>query len=113
MSLAANHKRVQICNSHRPKIAKAGCCNDRGAEKLLAHFQQYIKEHQLEDQITIVESACLRNCTEGISIRVLPDMTLYGEVKIQDIEEIVQQHLLNNQIVERLTVRPKSILDRF
>ncbi|MFK7923568.1 MAG: ferredoxin [Bacteroidia bacterium] len=104
---------LQLCNSHRPKIAGAGCCHDRGSEQILTQFQSYIKEHQLEGQIEIVETSCLRNCKQGISLRVIPDMTLYGKVKVQDIEEIVQQHLLKGKVVKRLETPPGSILDLF
>lgn len=113
MDKRSNIKRIQLCNSHRPKIAGAGCCNDRGAAKLLTQFQAYIKEHKLEDQIEVIETACLRNCNQGISLRVLTDMTLYGNVKIQDIEDILQQHLIKGQPVERLIVSKISILDQF
>ncbi len=113
MSQPSNIARIQICNSHRPKIAGGGCCNDKGAKQLLTEFKAYIKEHNLEGQIELIESACLRNCKQGVSLRILSDMTLYGEVKIQDIEEIVQEHILNHRLVERLQVKPISILDQF
>lgn len=113
MGQDSNSIRLQLCNSHRPKIAGAGCCNDRGAERLLSEFQTYIKEQQLEDRIEIIETNCLRNCKQGVSLRVIPDMTLYGQVKIQDIEEIAQEHLLNDRVVKRLEVRPHSVLDQF
>lgn len=113
MSRNSDIKYLQLCNSHRPKIAGAGCCNDRGAEELLTQFQAYIKEHQLEEQIEIGETACLRNCKQGVSLRVIHDMTLYGQVKVQDIEEIVQEHLLKGKVVKRLETPPGSILDQF
>ncbi|MEM6347585.1 MAG: (2Fe-2S) ferredoxin domain-containing protein [Bacteroidota bacterium] len=113
MSQRSDIAYVQICNSHRPKIAGGGCCSDRGAKQLLTEFKAYIKERNLEKRIEIVESGCIRNCAQGVSLRVISDMTLYGQVKIQDIEEIVQEHLLNGRIVERLKVKPISILDQF
>jgi (2Fe-2S) ferredoxin len=47
-------------------------------------------------------SGCLDSCEFGVSVVVYPEQTWYARVTIDDVEEIIQSHIINNKPVERL-----------
>ena len=52
--------------------------------------------------VSIVSSGCQGQCNLGATVRILPDEVWYCRVKPSDVEAIVQSHLQNGQIVDRL-----------
>ncbi|MFB0906846.1 MAG: (2Fe-2S) ferredoxin domain-containing protein, partial [Spirosomataceae bacterium] len=42
---------------------------------------------------------------KGPTMVVYPEGTYYGKVQAEDVEEIIQNHLVNNQAVERLELQ--------
>jgi len=48
------------------------------------------------------KSGCLNTCELGPSVVVYPEGVFYGHVQLSDVQEIVNEHLVNNRIVERL-----------
>jgi len=99
-----------ICESHRPRIHGGGCCSDKGGEQLRVQLEEKIKSQGLSARAQVRPSGCLRNCRGGISIKVIQDGTLYGRVKPDDLDEIIEQHLIKGQPVKRLRVKeePRS-----
>ncbi len=56
----------------------------------------------LKGRVRINESGCLDQCEHGVTVVVYPDAVWYGFVRLEDVEEIVQSHLLEGRPVERL-----------
>jgi (2Fe-2S) ferredoxin len=56
----------------------------------------------LKGKVRINASGCLDQCEHGISVVVYPEQTWYGFVKPEDLEEIVESHLVAGKPVERL-----------
>ena len=52
------------------------------------------------------KAGCLDRCAGGPVAVVYPEATWYTYVDRADIEEIVESHLKNGQVVERLLVPP-------
>ncbi len=61
------------------------------------------------DKMTIIPTGCHGFCEQGVLV-VLPDLhTVYVKVKLEDVEEIVNSHLIGGKPVERLLyVDPKT-----
>lgn len=97
---------VFICDSHRAKIHGGGCCNDKGAESLLQSFSSMIEEANLSRKVSISPSLCMANCPNGISMRIMPGNVLYSRVKLQDLAEIIREHILKGEPVTRLLRAP-------
>ena len=60
--------------------------------------------------VRINKSACLDQCEHGPTLVVYPDAIWYGFVKTDDIEEIVQSHLVGGVPVKRLMM-PEGCLN--
>lgn len=57
------------------------------------------------------KAGCLETCELGPSVVVYPEGIFYGKVQLEDVEEIVNEHILNNRVVERL-VMDMELLDQ-
>lgn len=82
------------------------CCAQFGAQEMRDYAKKRIKELGLSGQgkVRINNAGCLDRCTEGPVMVIYPEETWYTFVDEQDIEEIIEQHLKNGQIVERLKI---------
>ncbi len=94
-------KRLFICTNQRANTDKKSCGTEQG-EALVARFKELIKAHKLQIDIRAQKTACLDACLQGPSLVVYPEAVWYGGVQLEDVEEIFEQHLVNNQPVERL-----------
>lgn len=98
-------KHIFICENKRSADDPRGCCLDKGSAKLREKFKQRIKELGLKSEVRANASGCLDACEFGISVVVYPEQIWYGGVKSDDVEEILQSHIINNKPVERLFIK--------
>ena len=89
-------------------------CTSSGSLKIQQEFARLIKSYGLQDEVQIVKTGCFGLCALGPVVIVYPEGTFYSQVKPEDVEEIVESHLLKGHIVERLVyndtgnVKPKN-----
>ena len=83
-----------------------GCCNDLGATAAQTYAKDRIAQLGLKGKgkIRINKAGCLDRCDDGPVLVVYPDETWYTYVDHDDIEEIIQEHLINGRVVERLKI---------
>lgn len=95
---------VFFCCNQRP--APDTCCNAHGASDLQTYAKERIKALGLDGKgnIRINKAGCLGRCDDGPVLVVYPDGVWYTFVDQEDIDEIIQEHLQNGRIVERLRV---------
>ena len=81
-----------------------GCCNDLGATAAQTYAKDRIAQLGLKGKgkIRINKAGCLDRCDDGPVLVVYPDETWYTYVDHDDIEEIIQEHLIHGRVVERL-----------
>jgi (2Fe-2S) ferredoxin len=98
-------KHIFICENKRPPDDPKGCCFDKGSPEIKARFKQRIKELGLKQDVRANTSGCLDACEFGASVVVYPEQIWYGGVTVEDVEEIIQSHIINNKPVERLIIK--------
>ena len=101
-------KHIFICENKRPKDDPKGCCFDKGGSEIKAKFKERIKQLGLKSTVRANTSGCLDACEFGASVVVYPEQIWYGGVKVDDVEEIIQDHIINNKPVERLFIKHPS-----
>jgi (2Fe-2S) ferredoxin len=72
---------------------------------LLPALQAAIERAGLSGEIEVIATSCRNRCDYGPSLNVYPGPTFYAGVTEEAIEEIVQQHLLNDIPVKRWIFR--------
>ncbi|MBR3809833.1 MAG: NADH-quinone oxidoreductase subunit NuoF [Clostridia bacterium] len=78
-----------------------GCTSSHSGE-LIDALNENIKAKGLEDEVQVVRTGCFGLCALGPIMIVYPEGCFYSEVKVEDIPEIVEEHLLKGRIVKRL-----------
>ena len=100
-------KHIFVCENKRPEGHPRGCCFEKGSELVRDKFKKRLKELGLNSGVRANISGCLDACEFGITVLVYPEQIWYGGVKLDDVEEIIQSHIINNKPVERLIIRDK------
>jgi (2Fe-2S) ferredoxin len=95
-------RHVFVCTNRRPDDNPKGCCASKGAEEVRAAFKEELDKRGLKGRMRANAAGCLDTCSFGVSVVVYPEGTWYGGVKVEDVKEIVEQHLVNGQPVDRL-----------
>ncbi len=82
------------------------CCQDHGASELRDYAKNKTKELGIagQGQVRINRSGCLDRCDEGPIAVVYPDGVWYTYKDESDLDEIIDKHLINGKIVERLKI---------
>lgn len=96
-------KHVFICTNQRPAGEKKSCGEGHGLE-LVKAFKKMIKDSGLNADIRAQKAGCLDVCEFGPSMVVYPEGVFYGNVELADVDEIFNEHLLNNRPVKRLVI---------
>lgn len=100
-------KHIFICENVRPEGHPRGCCSEKGSVQLREKLKKRLKELGLSSTIRANGAGCLDACEFGVSMVVYPEQVWYGGVKENDLDEIIQSHLINNIEVERLKIKDK------
>lgn len=98
-------KHVFFCTNQRED--GSACCNDHGAQKARDYMKAKVKElgiPKLGNKIRINSAGCMDRCEEGPVIVVYPEGTWYTYVDEKDLDEIIEEHLKNGRVVERLRI---------
>ena len=72
-----------------------------------------LEKHGIADSTEIHLSGCLGMCKKGPILIVNPGYVMYGNLKIEDISEIVQKHLIDGRPVANLTIEEDHLYNRF
>ena len=72
--------------------------------KILQTFLEEIDERELSGDVMLNNTGCFGICDKGPIVVVYPEGVWYQYVDTDDIEEIIQEHLVNGRIVERLKI---------
>ncbi|MDR0970710.1 MAG: 4Fe-4S binding protein [Lentimicrobiaceae bacterium] len=84
-------------------------CRASQSNKIIDNFKRLLKENGLEKEVQVVETGCFGFCEKGPIVKILPDNTFYIEVKPEDVEEIINEHVIKGRKVQRLLyVDPKT-----
>ncbi|MBE6649936.1 MAG: NADH-quinone oxidoreductase subunit NuoF [Ruminococcaceae bacterium] len=77
-------------------------CTSSGSMKIGDKLEQEIAAKGLQDEVKVVRTGCFGLCALGPVMIVYPEGTFYSMVTIDDVEEIVEEHLLKGRPVDRL-----------
>jgi (2Fe-2S) ferredoxin len=82
------------------------CCSQSGSEAARDYMKQRCKALGIHGhgQVRVNTAGCMDRCQEGPVIAVYPEGTWYTFVDREDLDEIVERHLQNGEIVERLRI---------
>ncbi len=96
-------KHIFFCTNQKEN--GAGCGNITG-DSGFAFAKLYLQTLDLwgEGKLRASKSGCLGRCKQGPVCVVYPDGVWYSYVDEDDVKEIIEEHLINNRIVDRLKI---------
>ncbi|WP_374347018.1 ferredoxin [Chitinimonas sp.] len=102
MSYFKHH--VFFCTNQRPN--GESCCADFAAADMHKYAKDRVKELGLAGpgKVRTNKAGCLDRCAQGPVMVIYPDNVWYQYVDQQDVEEIIQEHLVHGREVERLKI---------
>ncbi len=77
-------------------------CTSSGSMKIADKLEEEIKKNGLAEEVKVVRTGCFGLCALGPIMIVYPEGTFYSMINIDDIPEIVEEHLLKGRVVTRL-----------
>ena len=85
------------------------CCTNHDAQTAFEHCKSRVKAAGLAGPggVRVNKAGCLDRCAGGPVAVVYPEGTWYTYVDRSDIDEIVDSHLAQGRVVERLLLAPE------
>ena len=84
-------------------------CTSSDSLQIIENLKAEIEKAGLSDHAMVHLTGCFGFCAMGPIVKVYPDNVFYVHVKPEDAAEIVQSHIANNQVVERLLFEEPSL----
>ncbi len=93
-------------------ICRGTGCSSSNSEQIALNFEKEIKKHGMEKEIIVERTGCFGLCALGPIVIIYPEAAFYSEVKPEDVEEIVNEHLVKGRVVKRLLYAETVVEDR-
>ena len=77
-------------------------CTSSHSDKIIEKLNEELKAKDLDKEVNVIRTGCFGLCALGPIMVVYPEGSFYSMVKVEDIPEIVEEHLLKGRIVTRL-----------
>ncbi len=106
-------RQVFVCNGKS--------CLAIGGAEVKAEFEKQLEARNLRygkeskgrnpnGEIVLTDCSSIGFCSIGAAVLVYPEGIWYGQVRAEDVSEIIEKHLINGEIVERLSL--KNLTDK-
>ena len=97
-------KHLFFCTNQ--KISGKKCCQEADADSMMRFAKQRLQELQMHGKGAhrVSHAGCLGRCSVGPNIVIYPEGVWYTYSNKDDIEEIIQRHVLKDELVTRLLV---------
>ena len=86
-------KEIMVCHG-------TGCTSSK-SDKILEKFRKIVQEKELLN-VNIIQTGCFGLCAKGPIVIIKPENVFYAKVNVEDCEEIIQKHIIDGEIVQRL-----------
>ena len=100
---------------HHVFVCSGKSCSAVGSAEVIEAFERQLKERGIlfgkaakgknpNGSVVLTECASVGFCAIGAAVMVYPDGIWYAQVRAADVHQIIEEHLLNGRIVERLAL---------
>lgn len=95
-----------FCTNVRDEDAARPSCGRCGSDELRAYVKTRLKALDMAGQgrVRVNKAGCLDRCEEGPTLVVYPEGVWYTFIDEEDLDEIIEEHLIGGRPVERLMI---------
>lgn len=84
-------------------------CKASSSHQIAENFKAVLHNHEFEDRVDVITTGCFGFCEKGPIVKIIPDNTFYVQVCPDDVEEIVNEHIIAGRKIDRLLyIDPKT-----
>lgn len=83
-------------------ICRGTACVSSESREVQTELEKQLKKRELDGEVRVVHTGCFGFCARGPVMVILPRGTMYCEVRVEDVEEIIERHIVAGEVVERL-----------
>lgn len=84
-------------------------CRASSSDKLVDNLKAELEKQGLDDFAQVITTGCFGFCEKGPIVKIIPDNTFYTEVKPEDANDIIEEHVVKGRKVDRLLYKdPES-----
>ena len=69
-------------------------CKSSNSLQIIENFQKILAEKGLAEEVQVIKTGCFGFCEKGPIVKIMPDNTFYTQVKPEDVERIVNEHII-------------------
>lgn len=99
-----------IYRSHVLVCGGTGCTSSKSME-IIDLMNKLLREYNIDNEVKVVHTGCFGLCERGPIVVVYPEGATYSMVTLDDVKEIVEEHLVKGRIVKRLLLGDKEAED--
>ncbi|AGC67941.1 NADH-quinone oxidoreductase subunit F 2 [Thermoclostridium stercorarium subsp. stercorarium DSM 8532] len=99
-----------IYRSHVLVCGGTGCTSSKSME-IIDLMNKLLREYNIDNEVKVVHTGCFGLCERGPIVVVYPEGATYSRVTLDDVKEIVEEHLVKGRIVKRLLLGDKEAED--
>ena len=100
---------------HHVFVCNGKSCSAVGSAEVKKEFEEQLQKRNLRygkeskgrnpnGPIVLTDCGSVGFCSIGTAVLVYPEGVWYGQVRPEDVEEIIEEHLINGKIVKRLAL---------
>jgi NADH:ubiquinone oxidoreductase subunit F (NADH-binding) len=78
---------------------------EKGAKDIYRELRRELKKRELSDEINVLETGSLGFFEQGICIVIYPENIVYGNVTLNDIPELIEEHFVKGRVLKRLVLQ--------
>ncbi|MGA2422204.1 MAG: ferredoxin [Candidatus Acidiferrum sp.] len=109
--MAKFQKHIFVCMNKREAGHPRGCCDPTGEGELQRLFKVKLAQRGIANSsVRANKCGCLDQCELGPTVVVYPEAVWYGQVRPEDVDEIIDAHIIGGQPVKRLVI-PDAIVN--
>lgn len=95
---------IFVCTSCRVNGMQQGLCHNKESVKIVQKFMEEVEDRDLINEVMVTNTGCFGVCNKGPIVVVYPEGTWYGNVTVDDVEKIVEEHIEGGQVVKELVI---------
>ena len=92
---------MSLIRSHILVCTGTGCTSSE-SPKIIAEFEKQLAAQGMDKEAQVVRTGCFGLCALGPIVTIYPEGACYTHVTVDDVEEIVSEHIVKGRIVQRL-----------
>ena len=90
-------------------VCGGSSCHHNESETVIQKLKWHIETNdELREYVQVIQTGCFGLCANGTIIKVLPENIFYANVKPDDVDEVISEHIIKGQKIERLIYHPSD-----